>query len=160
MDVKEEDDFDNRISEKKTKFTKTSNHFACGCVGGGRGSFFFYHFFKTIFLTVCFCEAGPPKYMIGRATTEAELERDLATKPFETYDLFRGQKFGGNGDAGDYRTVGKFKVLQCVRRLTLLYIATCTTLKMAGGDGTVLLMLNFHNMMWILLWLFLCSSPW
>ncbi|CAN0175946.1 unnamed protein product, partial [Ectocarpus fasciculatus] len=52
---------------------------------------------------------GPPKYMVGRRTTEAELERELATKPFETYELFRGQRFGGGGDTGDYREVGRFK---------------------------------------------------
>lgn len=51
--------------------------------------------------------------MVGRKTLEAELERDLATKPFETYELFRGQKFGGDGgdgSGGDYREVGRFKV--------------------------------------------------
>eukprot|EP00752_Nemacystus_decipiens_P012046 g10680.t1 len=61
---------------------------------------------------------GPPKYMVGRSTLEAELERDLATKPFETYELFRGQKFGGDGgdgSGGDYREVGRFK---CVIRVT------------------------------------------
>lgn len=54
--------------------------------------------------------------MVGRKTLEAELERDLATKPFETYELFRGQKFGGDGgdgSGGDYREVGRFKVCVC-----------------------------------------------
>lgn len=53
--------------------------------------------------------------MIGRETAEAELERDLATKPFETYDLYRGQKFGKDGDTGDYRAVGRFKVPRDVK---------------------------------------------
>jgi len=55
--------------------------------------------------------------MIGRNTCDAELERDLGTKPFETYELFRGQKFGAEDD-GDYREVGKFKVCACLRALS------------------------------------------
>lgn len=51
--------------------------------------------------------------MIGRETTEAELERDLETKPFETYHLYRGQKFGSEESGGDYREVGRFKVGRC-----------------------------------------------
>lgn len=53
---------------------------------------------------------GPAKYMIGRRTTEAELERELESKPFETFNLYRGQKFGGAAGEGNYREVGRFKV--------------------------------------------------
>lgn len=67
--------------------------------------------------------------MIGRNTCDAELERDLATKPFETYELFRGQKFGADGDGGDYREVGKFKVCfvcrVCASVCFLLCLCAC-----------------------------------
>lgn len=53
---------------------------------------------------------GPPKYMMGRVTAEAELETDLGTTPFESYSLYRGQKYGGDEGEGDYRAVGRFKV--------------------------------------------------
>lgn len=54
--------------------------------------------------------------MLGRATASAELERDLGTTPFETYNLYRGQKFGGDEGEGGYRVVGKFKVTIPFRR--------------------------------------------
>ncbi|CAM9794895.1 unnamed protein product, partial [Chrysoparadoxa australica] len=57
-------------------------------------------------------DEGPPKYMINREVLTAELEQEMKTTPFETYDLFRGQKFGGGED---YRQVGIFK---CIVRVT------------------------------------------
>lgn len=48
--------------------------------------------------------------MVGRRTCEAEMERELSTKPFETYQLYRGQKFGVDEEESTYREVGKFKV--------------------------------------------------
>lgn len=48
--------------------------------------------------------------MINRPRCEAEFEREVAMSPFETYELFRGQRFGGSDGQGDYRMVGKFKV--------------------------------------------------
>ena len=48
--------------------------------------------------------------MINRGKCDAELERELEVSPFETYELFRGQKFGGASGEGDYRVVGNFKV--------------------------------------------------
>ncbi|CAN0322782.1 unnamed protein product, partial [Laminaria digitata] len=47
--------------------------------------------------------------MVGRRTCDAEMERELSTKPFETYELYRGQKFGGDEGESSYREVGKFK---------------------------------------------------
>lgn len=52
--------------------------------------------------------------MTGRRTVESELERELGTTPFETYTLYRGQKFGGDEGEGEYHPVGKFKVSRAI----------------------------------------------
>lgn len=74
-------------------------------------------YFLVLFLMQRFCikntkraRSGPPKYMLGRRTCEAEMERELSTKPFETYELYRGQRFGADEGDSSYREVGKFKV--------------------------------------------------
>lgn len=77
--------------------------------------------------------------MVGRSTADAELERDLGTKPFETYELYRGQKFGGRGTAdgegSDYREVGKFKVCGCGCGCSYLckYLVWCVLVRVCAS---------------------------
>lgn len=61
--------------------------------------------------------------MIGRPVCQAELEMDLRTTPFETYPLFRGQKFGTDGGAETYRVVGEIKVRSRVFVNALLHFS-------------------------------------
>lgn len=51
----------------------------------------------------------PPKYMKGRHVLPSELEDDLKTTPFETYDLTRGKQNGMFGST--LKVVGRFKGL-------------------------------------------------
>ena len=54
-------------------------------------------------------DEGPPRYMVDRQVLDGTLEEELATAPFENYQLTLGQKSGGFL-GGKLRTVGTFKV--------------------------------------------------
>jgi hypothetical protein len=51
----------------------------------------------------------PPAWMLGRKKLESDLETELRSSPFETYDLFRGKVHGVLGST--FKVVGKFKGL-------------------------------------------------
>ncbi|ETV96991.1 hypothetical protein H310_09840 [Aphanomyces invadans] len=59
-------------------------------------------------------EIGPdddeiPAYLKNRKVMAGTIEEDLQSTPFEVYEIFRGQKYGG--PASTYHAVGKFKGL-------------------------------------------------
>jgi hypothetical protein len=56
-------------------------------------------------------EDDEKKYMKDREVLDAELEMELENKPFQTFELFTGQKFGNFSGVSDYRSVGRFKGL-------------------------------------------------